>query len=246
MTGANRGGFAIQIVTLSLHRFDRRRDRLWAFAQMGLSRLDFAGMEDCAFWKLCGSGTGEGFTPRPNPAVWAILAAWPDEETARRQTGTAPVYRRWRARAAEAWTIFLAPTAARGLWSGAAPFAATLSADKVAGPLAVLTRAQIRPRHALRFWRQQPDVSSRIGANPDVLFKIGIGEVPWLNQITFSVWPDAPSMARFARAGAHAEAIGAVRRGGWFAEELYARFRVTGEAGRWPGLPDLAPQSEAA
>ncbi len=213
---------------------------------MGLARLDFARMEDCAFWKLCGSGTGEGFTPRPNPAVWAILACWPDAGTARRRTGTAPVFRRWRARAAETWTIFLAPTAARGLWSGEAPFATTLSADKGAGPIAVLTRAHIRPRHAPRFWRQQPGVSTRIGTNPDVLFKIGIGEVPWLNQITFSVWPDTASMTRFARSGAHAEAIEAVRRGGWFSEELYARFRVTGEAGRWPGIPDLARQSEAA
>ena len=43
-------------------------------------------------------------------------------------------------------------------------------------------------------------------------------------------------MAAFARRdGPHAEAIRAVREGGWFAEELYARFRVVGETGTWGG-----------
>jgi hypothetical protein len=47
---------------------------------------------DIGFWKLCGSGTGEGFTPLPNTAVYAILATWPDEATARAGVGTAPVF----------------------------------------------------------------------------------------------------------------------------------------------------------
>jgi spheroidene monooxygenase len=64
-------------------------------------------------------------------------------------------------------------------------------------------------------------------ADPNVMFKIGIGEVPWMQQVTFSIWPDARTMAEFARHdGPHARAIKAVRDGGWFREELYARFRV--------------------
>ena len=90
-----------------------------------------------------------------------------------------------------------------------------------------------------------------IGTDPNVLFKIGIGEVPLLHQVTFSIWPDADSMARFARRdGPHARAIAAVRSEGWFREELYARFRVLGTAGRWEGgnplanLPGLTARSE--
>ena len=86
-------------------------------------------MPEVGFWKLCGSGTGEGFTPRPNTAVWAILATWPDEETARRNCAEAPVYRRWRAKAAEDWTVFLSPTSARGAWSGVTPFDAGARSD---------------------------------------------------------------------------------------------------------------------
>lgn len=78
------------------------------------------------------------------------------------------------------------------------------------------------------------------------MFKIGIGEIPWLHQVTFSIWPDAAAMARFARRGPHAEAIRAVRDEGWFSEELYARFRVLGEAGTWEGRSPLTPRQEAA
>ena len=86
-----------------------------------------------------------------------------------------------------------------------------------------------------------PDISAVIGADPNVLFKIGIGEVPLLHQVTFSIWPDAASMAHFARGdGPHGRAIHAVREEGWFTEELYARFRVLGVEGRWNGADLLA------
>lgn len=194
------------------------------------------------FVKLCGSGTGEGFTPRPNRQVWAIVAVWASEAAAREGTGDSPVWRRWRARAAEAWTVFLDPYSARGSWSGVSPFlSGTPLPPPSAGPIAALTRATLRPSRALRFWQRVPDISAAIGANRDVLFKIGVGEVPLLHQVTFSVWPDSASMAAFARAGGpHADAIRAVRDGGWFAEELYARFRILGSEGLWGGADPLA------
>ena len=90
-----------QSVSLSLFRFDRTRDRLWAFAMMGAARLALRRTPDIGFWKLCGSGTGEGFTPVPNFGVYAILATWPDHDTARARVATAPIYKRYRARSAE-------------------------------------------------------------------------------------------------------------------------------------------------
>jgi spheroidene monooxygenase len=224
---------AIQTVSLSLFRFDGFLNRAWVIGQMGLARLSFMRMRDVGFWKLCGSGTGEGFTPRPNFGVWAILAVWPDEETARRNTRTAPVYARWRARAGESWTVYLAPTSARGQWSGRAPFAVSATPH---GPLAALTRATIKPSRLIRFWNRVPDISAVIGNDPNVAFKIGIGEVPMLHQITFSLWPDPTTMADFARGhGPHGQAIKAVREGNWFREELYARFRILGSMGTWGG-----------
>lgn len=232
----------MQTVTLSLFRFGTLADRLWVLGQMATARLALARMPEAGFWKLCGSGTGEGFTPRPNWGVWAILVAWPDAATARAQVANAPVFRRWRARAAEDWTIHLQAVSSRGEWAGVAPFAVQGTTE---GPLAVLTRASLRPSRLLRFWDRVPDISARIGADPNVAFKIGIGEVPMLHQVTFSVWPDTASMAAFARGdGPHGRAIRAVRAGNWFREELYARFRILGTQGRWNGgdpLTRLSP-----
>lgn len=228
----------MRCVSLSLFRFPSLAARLWVVGQMAAARLALPKVPGITAWKLCGSGTGEGFTPVPNSAVWAILAAWESEEIARAQTAQADVFLRWRARASERWTVFLATTSARGRWGGAEPFVA--DAEPGPGPLAALTRATLRPSVALRFWGRVPDISASIGRDPNVIFKIGIGEVPLLHQVTFSIWPDAGSMAAFARAdGPHARAIRAVRAEGWFSEELYARFRVLGEAGTWGGRPVL-------
>lgn len=192
-----------------------------------------------AFWKLCGSGTGEGFTPVPNTGVYAILAVWPDAETARAQTRSAAAFQRYHRRARESWTVFLSPISSRGTWSGRTPF--TASDAPATGPIAALTRATIRPARALRFWKRVPNISQVIGRDPNVLFKIGIGEVPLLHQVTFSIWPDTDVMANFARKdGPHAQAIRAVREGDWFSEELYARFRVIGDSGSWNGADPLS------
>jgi len=234
-----------QTVSLSFFRFGPVRDRLWAFAMMGLARRGLAATPGIGFWKLCGSGTGEGFTPRPNTAVYAILATWDRRETAERQTREAPVFARYHARALESWTLFLRPVSARGTWSGAAPFRP--ATDPGTGPLAALTRATVRPSRALRFWRRVPGISAVIGDDPNVAFKIGIGEVPLLHQVTFSIWPDTASMAQFARAdGPHARAIRAVRAGDWFSEELYARFRVVDTRGHWHGTRPLDHLKETA
>ncbi len=228
----------IQTVTISFFRFAPGMPRLWAFGMMGAARLVLPRVPDLGFWKLCGSGTGEGFTPRPDTGVYAILATWPDEATARARLRNAGLFRRYRARAEEAWTVFLAPVSARGKWSGVAPFIPEGPVPD--GPLAALTRASLRPGKALRFWRRVPDISAVIGADRNVAFKIGIGEVPLLRQVTFSIWPDRQSMSDFARAdGPHARAVRAVREGNWFREELYARFRILGDAGSWHGTHPL-------
>lgn len=230
---------AIQTVSLSFFRFAPGSDRLWALAMMGAARPMLARVPGIGFWKLLGAGTGEGFTPIPDTGVCAILAVWPDAATARARTKDAPVFCRYRRRARESWTLFLTPVSVRGRWAGQTPFSAA-DAPRT-GPIAALTRATVRPRKALKFWARVPDISAVIGADPDVAFKIGVGEVPLLHQVTFSVWPDAAAMARFARHdGPHARAIAAVRDGDWFREELYARFRVAGERGTWGGTSPLS------
>ena len=226
-----------QTVSLSFFRFAGPLARLWALTMMGSARMPLGRTPDIGFWKLCGSGTGEGFTPVPNTAVYAILATWPDAKTARSRTESG-VFARYQAKATECWTVFLQTQTARGAWSGQTPFEP--SGAQSIGPLAALTRATIKPGILARFWRRVPNISAMIGKDPNVAFKIGIGEVPMLHQITFSIWPSETAMAGFARTGPHAEAIRAVRDEGWFREELYARFAVHSDRGTWNGTSPLA------
>ncbi|WP_298294567.1 spheroidene monooxygenase [uncultured Litoreibacter sp.] len=222
-----------QVVSLSFFRFDSMAARIWAFAMMGLARRAMSRVPEIGFWKLCGSGTGEGFTPIPNTSVYAILATWPDEKTARKQTQSERTFARYRTKSVENWTVYMSAGSVRGEWAGQTPFLVSKLANN--GPLAVLTRATIRPSILMRFWKRVPDISRVIGNDPNVAFKVGIGEVPWLHQVTFSIWPDATKMANFARTGHHAEAIKSVREEGWFSEELYARFHVLSDQGTWNG-----------
>lgn len=227
-----------QIVTISFFRFRSVAARAWAFGQMGLARMSIARIPEAGFWKLFGSGTGEGFTPLPNTGVYAILCTWPSMAIAQAKLADTPVFARWRSWASEHWTILLETASVRGEWSGKAPFHASGHTN---GPLAALTRATIRPAKALKFWQRAPAISDAIGADPNVAFKIGLGEVPGFQQVTFSIWPDADSMTEFARRGGpHHHAIKAVRAGNWFAEELYARFRIAGEIGTWEGRSPLS------
>ncbi len=241
-TGWTLGEVFIQVVTLTICRFPRLSDRLWVFSQMALARPALWRAAGLEFWKLCGSGSGEGFTPRPNTRVWAILAVWSDADAADQGLAAAP-FTRWTRRAEEAWTVRMTAVSSRGSWSRRAPFRVS---DAAAGPIAVLTRGTIRPLALMKFWQREPAISEAIGRDPNVLFKIGIGEVPWRNQVTFSIWPDAASIEQFAHRGPHAAAIRAVRRNGWFAEELYARFAVVGACGTWGGVCPLAGRSVAA
>jgi len=227
-----------QTVSLSFYRLPSMADRAWAIWMMGFARGPLARVPDIGFWKLCGSGMGEGFTPTVFPNVIAILATWPSEDIARARTADAPIFQKYAARALESWTVFLSPETARGNWSGQTPF--ETNGARPVGPLAALTRATVRPKVATRFWRRVPRISDIIGKDPNVIFKIGIGEVPLMQQVTFSIWPSEKAMANFARTGAHGEAIKAVREEGWFREELYARFTIQSDSGTWGGTSPLA------
>ncbi len=237
----------MKAVSLSFFRFEGLADKLWAFSQMQFARRPLRATPDIGFHKLLGSGSREGFHPFPNFSVYAVLATWPSVETGRARMKESAVFRRYRAHAAESWTVFLGATQSRGQWDRDAPFA--LAQDAGASnveSIAVLTRASVRLPHVLAFWRRVPDIAATIRKQDSLAFKIGMGEIPWLHQITFSIWHDRGAMEAFAYRGFHAEAIERVRAEGWFSEELFARFRVLHAEGAWEGGDPLARTMDLA
>ena len=226
-----------QIVAISFFRFEGVFQKLWAFSQMGFARKKLKKIKQISFFKLFGSGTGEGFTPYPNTSVYAILSVWNNLGDAENNIEEREIYENYRTHSIENWTVFLSPISSKGYWDKTNPFKPNKNEFKKKDHmLAALTRATIKPKIMLKFWSKVPAISKVIGNDKNVLFKMGLGEIPWFHQVTFSIWPNAKTMADFARKdGPHAKAIKSVREGNWFSEELYARFEVKKAIGKWCG-----------
>ena len=226
-----------QIVAISFFRFEGVFQKLWAFSQMGFARKKLKKIKQISFFKLFGSGIGEGFTPYPNTSVYAILSVWNNLGEAENNIEEREIYENYRTHSIENWTVFLSPISSKGYWDKTNPFKPNKNEFKKKDHmLAALTRATIKPKIMLKFWSKVPAISKVIGNDKNVLFKMGLGEIPWFHQVTFSIWPNAKTMADFARKdGPHAKAIKAVREGNWFYEELYAWFEVKKAIGKWCG-----------
>jgi hypothetical protein len=211
-----------QVTTITLFRFDHWRYAGWAFAQMGLAPRRLAGASP--FFKLLGTGGGNGFSAKPNFSVYSMLAVWPREELAWQFFANNPVFNAYADRASTHQTFFLQNTMAHGLWDGQQPFEASTTFDPNA-MTAVITRATIRTNQLRRFWNGVPGTSADVHQQEGLLFATGVGELPWIQQATFSVWATGRDMMRYAYKGEeHRKVIEQTRALGWYKEELFARF----------------------
>lgn len=234
------------VTTISFFRFSGLFARIWAFVSMQLARGPLRRLPGIGFHKLLGTGRGQGFDAAPNFSVYAILATWPSVEAAEEQLEHSRIFSRYRRRADEHWTVFLEPTRAKGSWDERRPFDVPHRPSPAVSPaVGVLTRAAIRPRSVLSFWRSVPPVSAITAGAPGLHFKLGLGERPLLTLMTFSLWTDPEAIRDFAyRAGPHREAMRQARERRWFEEELFARFRVVHSSGTWGGEDPLALPAE--
>lgn len=215
-----------------------------AMARMALDRPALRRTRGLRFAKLMGTGSGRTFTARDaDLRHWALLTVWTGADD-RARFDTSALAAGWERRSDEHWRADLEPVAARGRWSRREPFgrpAPSRSRDD-AGPVAAITRARLVPRRAATFWRAVPPVSTDLHEAAGLRLAFGIGEAPLGLQGTFSVWDDATALRRFAYdRPAHRAAITDTARLGWYAEELFARFRVLATSGRYGGRDPLRP-----
>jgi len=230
-----------QVVTFSLFRFENLQNRWWAFRQMGLSPWLLRSVSGMQFGKMLGSGGGNGFNIQPNWNVYGFLGVWEDATSAQQFFSHHPFFAQTHQHAAECWTVFLRAFMSHGQWNGQAPFYLYEHPGENE-PIAVLTRATIRKRHLLQFWKFVPPVSQVIENQAGLLFSIGIGELPIVQQATFSLWENAHFMKAYAYQSPHHSAvIKKTRELGWYKEELFARFVPFASEGTWGGKNPLEP-----
>jgi spheroidene monooxygenase len=227
------------IVTLSLYRYDSVVAKLWAFSRMGIARLMMPRVAGLIFWKLMGTGAGDGFSTKPNFGVYTIMCVWTDAASAQKALANAQPFTGNAKRSSDRVHLTLSPTQARGDWAGGHPFGAS-EFDTAEGPVVALTRATIRLRHLREFWKRVPAISDAIQGEETRHFMMGMGEVPWLHQVTFSIWSDGEAMRTFSLTSpTHGEAVRQAYQKGWFKDQLFARFNLLSIDGHWPELDNL-------
>ena len=234
-TAALRAPAGVPLTTFSVFCYPRGQ-RWWAFKNQGLARRPLARVPGLTFSRLLGSGSG--FSVVPDFSRYALLATWSSEQAADEFFAADPLFTACHARAAETWTVKLVARRVRGAWTGRDPFLADVPAPELPDdlPLVVLTRASLRLLALPSFWSRAPAINRHILTAPGLRVALGVGELPWIRPVTFSVWDGTTSMEQFAFHGtAHHDAARTARARGWFKEDLFARFAAIASHGTLDG-----------
>ncbi len=193
---------------------------------MGLRSFVNKKIDGRTFAKMLGTGSGNGFSTKPNLGVYGWLACWESREAADNFFNHHPFFKNYRKRAGDCVTFYLQPTMVHGVWDGKNPFTIGGVFD-AAKPVAVLTRATIKKQYIFNFWKYVPAASASIENYTEKLFSVGIGELPWVQQATVSIWQTGQAMTDFAYKNPyHAVVVKKTRELGWYSEELFSRFNI--------------------
>lgn len=193
-----------------------------------------------------GTGRNGTFDIMPDFCQWAVMTNIPDAAISvagdidnRKIYGTF-IAGWWRFWECEVLTIVLNPVEGHGTWDGKAVFG-TLNQSRIKHqPIAVLTRATIRLSRLKHFWQHIAPVAAKMVQAEGFIFSVGIGEIPWVKQATFSIWQNKEAMQEFAyRLKEHKAVIQKTRTEAWYSEDMFVRFAIVTSSGTLHGCNPL-------
>ena len=207
--------------------------------RLGLDRLRLPRVEGLAFWRLLGTGAGDNTGRGADLSRSALFAVWEDESCLDATFASGPTARRWRA-AEESWHVRLRGIGGHGTWKGVDPLDG-LEPGSADGPIAIITRANVRRRSWKAFGEASEVVDAELHRAPGLIDVVGIGETPIGSLATFSLWESRAAAKDFAYSMPdHREVIRRTRSEDWYAEEMFAHFEPFGATGTWNGRNPLA------
>jgi len=222
-----------QITTLSIFKFNSTSTKVWAFGMMQFAHGPMQKVEGLEFYKLMGTGK-EAFNPMPDWSVYAVLQIWKNEEAANNFFALNDLFQRYEKKSNQHWVLFLRNRMARGEWNGKNPFVRSKTLDQNIPLVIALTRATIKTKLLSTFWKYVPKSQTNLFDNKGLLYTKGIGEVPFRQMATISLWKNEQSLNEFAyQTKGHVSAIGKTRKLDWYKEELFARFQPYKSFGNW-------------
>lgn len=197
---------------------------------MAVHRIPFWFNPKVIFLKLLGCGRNGTFDKHPDWQQWGVLAVHPEGSVSTdspvKELYGGFIYNWYRLFNCEVCTFYLEPVECRGKWDGKECFGQLPKQGNYEGPIAILTRATIRLSQLSSFWKNVDAVAVQMSTAKGFITSIGIGEMPYIKQATFSIWQSKESMKAFAyNMKEHAEVIQKTRKEKWYSEEMFVRFK---------------------
>ena len=224
-------------ISVRFMTFSGWRARWRAFGAMGISLRQGVAAPGLCFGKMLGSGAGQGFSIWPDWGTYAWFTVWENPESAEAFWSNDPMFQDLLVYATSVYGWEARPLRGHGTWNGQQPFAFPEAGVRTAGSVAVLTRASIARKQALRFWWNVPRASRGVQDQPGLRYAKGVGEYPLVEQATMSVWNSADELDAFAyRSRQHAPMVQKTRKHQWYSEEMFIRMEVLNVIGELPNF----------
>ncbi|GAB4130328.1 MAG: hypothetical protein OHK0045_16860 [Raineya sp.] len=221
-----------QIVTLTFFKYKGFKNAWWAFVQMGRLPKLLGQVKGLSFVKMLGSGGKQGFSILPNFGLYGLLCVWDNEAACNVFFQNSLLFTKLKNKASQYQTFFLETLQTHGKWDGKEPFLHQKKKTGANQKIAVITRASIKWSKLWQFWRVVRPASKDMYQHQGLVFSVGIGELPLIQQATFSIWENIEAMTNYAyKSPQHKKVLQLTKKLNWYSEELFARFALVGTEG---------------